>query len=50
MTRALVLSTLLLAAACASSKSLPKPDGQVFRINPEKWAERVNDLRQEVRR
>ena len=42
---------LLILAACSSGpKPLPKPDGQVFRLNPDRWGETVNDVRQaEVR-
>ncbi|WP_198382958.1 hypothetical protein [Roseomonas sp. KE2513] len=43
--RPLALLLLLTVAACASEKALPKPDGHVFRLNPERWAERVNDVR-----
>ena len=45
--RSLVLLLLLTVAACAGGgKELPKPDGHVFRLNPERWAERVNDVRE----
>ncbi len=41
-------SALLLAvtlAACGSgAKAPPKADGQVFRLNPERWSETVNNL------
>lgn len=38
--RHLALALLLLVAACATGpKPLPKPDGKVFRLMPERWAE-----------
>lgn len=33
-------------AACSSGpRALPKPDGAVFRLNPDRWGETVNDFR-----
>jgi hypothetical protein len=41
----LALTALLALAACSSGPAaLPKPDGQVFRLNPERWPETVNDI------
>lgn len=48
--RAIPLLALLALAACGSANELAKPDGKVFRLNPERWAERVNDIRQEASR
>lgn len=39
-----------LAACGGGPKPLPKPDGHVFRLNPDRWGETVNDLRQPPRR
>lgn len=36
---ALAVSLLLVAACATGPKPLPKPDGQVFRLMPERWAE-----------
>lgn len=45
---ALALAAALpaLAACGGGPKPLPKPDGHVFRLNPDRWGETVNDLRQ----
>lgn len=41
----LALTAILALAACGSGPAaLPKPDGQVFRLNPERWLETVNDI------
>ena len=41
----LALNVLLALAACSTGPAaLPKPDGQVFRLNAERWPETVNDL------
>ena len=41
----LALAVLLTLAACGTGPAaLPKPDGQVFRLNPERWPETVNDI------
>jgi hypothetical protein len=41
----LALATLLFFAACSTGPAaLPRPDGQVFRLNPERWPETVNDI------
>ena len=41
----LVLAALLVLASCSTRPAaLPKPDGQVFRLNPERWPETVNDI------
>lgn len=53
--RSLALIALLLACsltgACSTGpKPLAAPDGHVFRLNPDRWGEGVNDLRQEAKR
>lgn len=41
----LTLNVLLVLAACGTGPAaLPKPDGQLFRLNPERWSETVNDI------
>jgi hypothetical protein len=41
----LVLAALLALAACSTGPAtLPRPDGQVFRLNPDRWPETVNDI------
>ena len=41
----LALTALLALAACSTGPAaLPRPDGQVFRLNPERWPETVNDI------
>lgn len=45
MRLSLILSLALSLAACGTTKALPAPDGQVFRLNPERWGETVNDVR-----
>ena len=41
----LALAALLAFAACSRGPAaLPRPDGQVFRLNPERWPETVNDI------
>ncbi|MDO9711779.1 hypothetical protein [Paracraurococcus lichenis] len=41
----LALVALLGLVACSDGpKPLPGPDGQVFRLNPDRWAETVNDI------
>ena len=41
----LTLNVLLVLAACGTGPAaLPKPDRQVFRLNPERWSETVNDI------
>jgi hypothetical protein len=40
----LVLAALLLAACSTAPATLPRPDGQVFRLNPDRWPETVNDI------
>ena len=41
----LALAALLALAACNTGPAaLPQPDGQVFRLNPDRWPETVNDI------
>jgi hypothetical protein len=41
----IALITLLVLASCSTRPAaLPRPDGQVFRLNPERWPETVNDI------
>jgi hypothetical protein len=41
----LALSALLALAACSiGPAALPKPDGEVFRLNPDRWPETVNTI------
>lgn len=41
----LALAALLALAACGTGpRPLPQPDGQVFRLNPDRWPETVNDI------
>ena len=41
----LTLAVLLALAACSTRPAtLPRPDGQVFRLNPDRWPETVNDI------
>lgn len=43
------LLALLAVAACSTGQtSLPRPDGQVFRLNPDRWGETVNDTQARV--
>lgn len=41
---AMILAILALAGCSTGPKALPKPDGQVFRLNPDRWVETVNDI------
>ena len=41
-----VLALLALAACGTGPKALPKPDGQAFRLNPDRWGETTNDVPQ----
>jgi hypothetical protein len=41
----LALAALLTMTACSTGPAaLPRPDGQVFRLNPDRWPETVNDI------
>jgi hypothetical protein len=41
----LALLALLAVAACSTGpKALPRPDGQVFRLNPDRWPDTTNDI------
>jgi len=41
----LALAALLVLTACSTGPAaLPRPDGQVFRLNPDRWPETVNDI------
>ena len=45
MLKACALLLAITLAACSSgAKAPPKADGQVFRLNPERWSETVNNL------
>lgn len=44
--RAMALSMLILVAACSSAKKeLPRPTGEVFRMNPDRVGTTANDLK-----
>lgn len=38
-----LLAALVVAGCSTSQKELAKPDGQVFRLNADKWEDTVND-------
>ena len=41
----LALAAVLAVTACSTGPaSLPKPDGQVFRLNADRWPATVNDM------
>lgn len=45
LTTCFILSPLWMVVGCSSgAKAPPKADGQVFRLNPERWSETVNNL------